>query len=167
MQPTIPPKLAEYIYRLRGVYGRSGIRLSAPEVQDGKLRLTIEQGPEEPARLKSAMQLEQSLRAAIDTRDDYLESGLELEVRAVPADRWSVYADGQSIRVCRLIPPYQTGRVLFGPGKFGFELTQGSFHLVTDDPLDDKRIRNMVRVAKSRIINQKLFDALPRTPLTK
>ena len=166
MTTTIPARLADHLRAFRANYGRAGYRLSAPDVRDGTLYLTLTQGDGTADRRRgqafTARELEDKLRSAVTAIDGWSDYGLDLVIRAEPADKWDVCLQDGGLVVRRLIPPYQRAVVQAGPGPFSFELDQGVYHLQPIGGTQEKHMKSLPRIARNRIIREKLFDALPQ-----
>jgi hypothetical protein len=155
-------ELQNRLRAMRAAFGRAGIKLSAPTVEGHSLRLTIAQDLQK-GRLLSSQELENRLRGPLEALQCFQDSSLDLQIKALPADRWEVGVDQVGIFIRRLVPPFQEGCILPGTGETTLLLGEyGEFHMVTDSDISDSKKRSMAKVLRNRIYDQKLFHALPK-----
>ena len=161
MQPTTHD-LSALVRGLAAAYGRNGVRLEATGLSEGRPSLHLTQDPNRPGRLQTRAELEEGLRRTLAESEAWQACG-EVKIIVDTRAKWSLDNVDGELQVRHLQPPYQVAAVRAGDGPFSFDLKErGVFHLQPLAETQEKHMRSLPRIAKHRILDQKLFDALPK-----
>lgn len=161
MEPTTHD-LRALVGDLAAAYGRSGVQLVARGLAEGRPSIHLIQDPGRPGRLESRAELADGLRRALAESEGWRACGT-VQIIVDTRAKWSLDSVDGELKVRHLQPPYQVAAVRAGDGAFAFDLPErGVFHLEPLDGTQEKDMQSLPRIAKQRILDQKLFDALPK-----